>query len=24
VSKTNLIQGPGQPLNLSKLQKPAK
>jgi ABC-type branched-subunit amino acid transport system substrate-binding protein len=24
VSKTNLIQGPGQPLNVGKLQKPAK
>lgn len=24
VSKTNLIQGPGEPLNVSKLQKPAK
>lgn len=24
VSKTNLIQGPGQPLSVSKLQKPAK
>jgi len=24
ISKTNLIQGPGQPLNVSKLQKPAK
>lgn len=24
ISKTNLIQGPGQPLNVGKLQKPAK
>ena len=24
VSKSNLIQGPGQPLHVEKLQKPAK